>query len=139
VLGAQSVALRRVSAILIGSFAVLALVLAAVGLYGVIAYSVAQRTHEIGIRMALGARQHDVLHLVVRSGIRLVLVGEVIGFAASLLLTRALSGMLYAVSPGDPAVLAGAIAILTFVATAASYLPARRAASVDPIVALRYE
>jgi predicted permease len=139
VLGAQSVALRRVSAILIGSFALLALVLAAVGLYGVIAYSVVQRTHEIGIRMALGARQHDVLHLVVRSGIRLVLVGEVIGLAAGLLLTRALSGMLYGVTPGDPAVLAGAIAILTFVSTAASYLPARRAAKVDPMAALRYE
>jgi predicted permease len=138
-LAAQSVTLRRVSAILIASFAGLALVLAAVGLYGVMAYSVAQRTHEIGIRMALGARHADVLRLVVRNGMQLVFIGELIGFGAALLLTRTFSGLLYGVSAGDPRVLAAAIGVLTFVGVAASYIPALRATKVDPMVALRYE
>ena len=139
VLAAQSVTLRRTSTILLAGFAALALVLAAVGLYGVMAYSVVQRTHEMGIRLALGAKPDDVLRLVVRHGMRLVLIGEIIGFVAALLLMRIAAGLLYGVSPHDPWSLAVAVCVLTVVALLASYIPARRAASVDPMVALRYE
>jgi len=139
VLAAQSVTLRRTSTILLASFAVLALIVAAVGLYGLMAYSVAHRTHEIGIRMALGARRGDVLRMVMRSGMGLVLVGEVIGFAAALILMRVVADLLYGVSPSDPWSLAAAVAVLTLVALLASYIPARRATEVDPMVALRYE
>lgn len=138
-LAAQSLTLRRTSTIVLASFATLALLLAAVGLYGVMSYSVSQRTHEFGIRMALGARRQDVLQLVLRSGVRLVLVGEVIGLAAALLLTRLSSSLLFGVSPGDPWTLATALAVLTLVAVVASYIPASRATKVDPMVALRYE
>jgi putative ABC transport system permease protein len=117
----------------------LALLLAAIGLYGVMAYSVAQRTHEIGIRMALGARHADVLRLVVRSAMQLVLIGEVVGLIAALVLAHTASGLLYQVSFTDPVNLAIAIGILSFVAVIASYIPARRAAKLDPMVALRYE
>jgi predicted permease len=139
VLAAQSVTLRRTSTILLASFAALALMVAAVGLYGLIAYSVAQRTHEIGIRMALGARRGDVLRLVVRHGMGLVLVGEIVGLGTALILTRLVSGLLYRVSPADPRPLAAAVGVLTLIALVASYIPARRAAKVDPIVSLRYE
>ena len=139
VLAAQSVTLRRTSTILLASFAGLALLVAAVGLYGLMAYSVAQRTHEIGIRMALGAGSSDVLRLVVRHGMGLVLVGEIVGLGAALVLTHLVSGLLYRVSPADPWPLAGAVSVLTLIALAASYIPARRAAKVDPMVALRYE
>lgn len=138
-LAAQSLTLRRTSTILLASFAVLALIVATVGLYGLMAYSVAQRTHEIGIRMALGARRGDVLRMVVRSGMGLVLIGEVIGFAGVLILMRVVANLLYGVSPSDPRSLAAAVAVLTLVALTASYIPARRATKVDPIVALRYE
>jgi len=138
-LAAQSLTLRRTSTIVLASFAILALLLAAVGLYGVMSYSVSQRTHEFGIRMALGARRQDVLQLVLRSGIGLVLVGEAIGFAAALLLTRLSSSLLFGVSPGDPWILATALAVLTLVAIVSSYIPASRATKVDPMVALRYE
>lgn len=138
-LAAQSLTLRRTSTILLGGFATLALVLAAVGLYGVMAYSVVQRRHEMGIRIALGARPGDVLRLVVRHGMQLVLVGEIAGFAAVLILMRVVSGLLYRVSASDPRTLAVAVSVLTLVALVASYLPARRAAKVDPIIALRYE
>jgi putative ABC transport system permease protein len=138
-LAGQSVALRRTSTIILTAFAVLALLLAAVGLYGVMAYSVAQRTHEIGIRMALGARHADVLRLIVRSAMQLVLIGEAGGVLAALLLARTASGLLYQVSSTDPANLAIATGVLSLVAVIASYLPARRAARVDPMVALRYE
>lgn len=139
VLAAQSVTLRRTSTILLASFAVLALIVAAVGLYGLMAYSVAQRTHEIGIRIALGARRGDVLRMVVRGGMGLVLVGEVIGFAVVLVLMRVIADILYGVSPSDPRSLAAAVTVLTLVALLASYIPARRATKVDPMVALRYE
>lgn len=138
-LAAQSLALRRVSTILIASFAVLSLMLAVVGLYGVIAYLVVQRTHEIGIRMALGAPRSLVLRLIARSGLELTLAGELIGLAGALLLTRTFSGVLYGVSPNDFRIFAAAIGVLTAVAFVASYIPARRAAKIDPLVALRYE
>jgi putative ABC transport system permease protein len=135
----QAVALRRVSTILLGSFAVLALVLAAIGLYGLMAFSVVQRTHEIGLRMALGARRADVLRLVVLQAFWLVLTGEGAGLAAAMILTHAASGLLFGVSSSDPLTIAGAIGLLTLVALTAAYIPARRAAKVDPMVALRYE
>ena len=138
-LAAQSVTLRRVSAILLGGFASLALMLAAVGLYGLMAYSVTQRTHEIGIRMALGAQHWDVLRQMLGSGMRLVVIGEVVGLTAAVVVVRSISGLFYGVSPGDPVILAGAAGMLMLVAIAATYIPARRAAKVDPMVALRYE
>ena len=138
-LAAQSVTLRRVSAILLGGFSSLALGLAALGLYGLMAYSVTQRTHEIGIRVALGAGHGDVLLEMLGSGMRLVLVGEVIGFTAALIAARLSSSLLYQVSPGDPIILAGAGGILMSVAVIAISIPARRATKVDPMVALRYE
>jgi putative ABC transport system permease protein len=138
-LTAQSLTLRRTSTIMLAGFAALALILAAVGLYGVIAYSVSQRSHEIGIRMALGAKHRDVLRLMLEGGMRLVLLGEVVGLAATLFLMRLFSSLLVGVSAGDPGMLALALVTLTVVALLATYIPARRAAKVDPMVALRYE
>jgi putative ABC transport system permease protein len=138
-LAAQSVTLRRTSTILLSSFAVLALVLAAIGVYGMMAYSVVQRTHEIGLRMALGALHQDVLSLIIRQAMWLVVIGEGIGVIAALVLTHAAATLLYGVSPGDPWIAALAMAVLTLVAFIAAYVPARRAAKVDPMVALRYE
>jgi putative ABC transport system permease protein len=138
-LASQSLTLRRTSTIVLASFAGLALLLAAIGLYGVIAYSVSQRTHEIGIRMALGALRGDVLQMVLRSGMRLVLIGEVIGLGAALLLTRLSVSLLFGVTPTNPWILGIALAVLTLVAFLASYIPASRATKVDPMIALRYE
>jgi len=138
-LAAQSTTLRRTSTILLGSFAGLAVIVAAVGLYGLIAFSVVQRTHEIGIRMALGARRSDVLQQVLQSGLGLVVAGEVIGLAIWAAVMRAAAGVLYGISPSDPSTLALVILTLTLVAILACYIPARRAAKVDPMVALRYE
>jgi putative ABC transport system permease protein len=133
------VSAQRLAFILLGVFAFLALALAAVGIYGVTSYSVSQRTHEIGIRMALGARESDVLRLVVGRGLLLGAVGVAIGVAGALLVTRFLSSMLYGIRPTDPLIYLGVSLLLTAVAVMASYIPARRAAKVDPTEALRYE
>jgi putative ABC transport system permease protein len=134
-----SVSQPRFSSQLIGVFAALALLLAAIGLYGVVAYSVSQRTNEIGIRMALGATRKDVLRLVLRYGARLALIGSAVGFVASFAATRVLASILFEVSPGDPQTFLVVAALLMAVVLGACYIPARRAANVDPVVALRYE
>ncbi|HST53135.1 MAG TPA: ABC transporter permease [Pyrinomonadaceae bacterium] len=136
---ADSLAQRRFSMFLFGVFALIALVLAVVGLYGVMSYAVAQRTHEIGIRVALGAQDRDVLMMVVGQGMAIVGVGLALGLAGALALTRLMSSLLYGVSATDPATYAGIALLLAAAALVASYIPARRATKVDPMVALRYE
>jgi predicted permease len=128
-----------VQAILLGTFATLALVLAAVGLYGVMSYLVTQRTREIGIRMALGAQQTNVLSLIMRQGTRLTLIGILLGVAAAYGLAHSMSALLYGVTPDDPLTFASVAALLALVALTAYYIPARRATRVDPLLALRYE
>jgi putative ABC transport system permease protein len=135
----DSVQRRKFSMLLLSIFAGVAMLLAAIGLYGVMSYSVAQRTHEIGIRMALGARRPDVLTLVVKQGMALALVGIAAGTVLSLAMTRLISGMLFGISATDPLTFVAVGAILGTVAFLANYLPARRASKVDPMVALRYE
>jgi predicted permease len=136
---AASVAQRRFSMSLLGGFAVLALLMAAIGLYGVLSYSVSQRMHEMGLRMALGANPRDLMRLVVGQGIRVVLAGIAAGLLASFAATRLLSGMLFGVSPLDPFTFATVAVVLVAAALLASFVPARRATRVDPMVALRYE
>src|SRR5207245_2593558 len=135
----KTVAPRRFKMVLLGSLAVLALALGAVGLYGVISYAVTERTHEIGIRMALGARREDVLKLVVVEGVKLTAIGVALGIVSALALTRFLSSLLYGVKPTDPLTFIAVSLILIGVALLASYIPARRATKVDPMVALRCE
>ncbi|HKO97535.1 MAG TPA: ABC transporter permease [Pyrinomonadaceae bacterium] len=135
----DSLKARRFNLILLGGLAALALTLASVGIYGVISFTTAQRTHEIGVRMALGARQNDILKLVVGEGMALTGLGVVIGLAVSLAVTRFLTSLLFNVSSTDPVTFVAISALLTGVALLACYLPARRATKVDPLVALRYE
>jgi predicted permease len=135
----SSLAARSLSMILLGFFAGLALALACVGIYGVISYLVGQRTHEIGVRVSLGAQPNDVLRLVLGHGARMALLGVAIGVAVALALTRLMSRLLFGVSPSDPLTFAGVAILLTLVALVACYIPARRAMRVDPLVALRHE
>jgi putative ABC transport system permease protein len=135
----RSVSARRFSMILLSVFAALALVLAAVGIYSVISYSVAQRTREVGIRMALGAQTTDVLKLVVRDGLKLVVIGIVVGLLGAFALTRLMTTLLFGVTATDAVTYASVAVTLVAVALAACYIPARRATKVDPLVALRFE
>src|SRR6185503_8297827 len=134
-----SVAAPRSSTTLLTLFAVLAMILAATGIYGVMSYSVARRTHEIGVRMALGARRFDVMKLVVRQGMILTLIGVVLGLGGAFALTRVMSTLLFGVTAKDPITFAAVAALLIAVAFIACFVPARRATKVDPLVALRYE
>jgi putative ABC transport system permease protein len=136
---AESVATRRFSTTVLSAFAALALGLAALGIYGVLAYSVAQRRREIGVRMALGARRETVRGMVLRDAMRAVLPGVAVGLAGAAALTRLLRGLLYGVSATDPLVFAAVALLLVAVALVASYVPARRATRVDPMSALRSE
>jgi putative ABC transport system permease protein len=135
----DSIAQRRFQMILLGVFAGLALVIAAVGIYGVISYAVSQRTQEIGIRMALGAQRSDVLRMVIWQGMTLTLIGVALGLGAALALTRVMKSLLFNVSPTDPATFATIALLLAGVALIASYIPARRATKVDPLQAIRNE
>ncbi len=136
---AGTVALRRASMTLLAVFAGVAVLLAGLGIYSVMSYAVTQRTREIGLRMALGAQRRDVFKLVIGEAMRVALLGVGVGLAGALLLTRFLGGLLYGVPPTDPLTFVGVSSLLTAVALFASYLPARRAATVEPMIALRHD
>jgi putative ABC transport system permease protein len=141
-IASESMSSQRFPMILLGVFAGLALLLASVGIYGVISYSVARRAREIGIRMALGAHKRDVFRMVIEQGLRLALAGLIIGIVAALVLTRlltSLSSLVYGVGMGDPLTFITVSLVLSGVTVLACYIPARRATKVDPMVALRYE
>jgi len=135
----QSLVRRRLYVFLLGVFACVALLLAAAGIYGVVSYSVAQRTREMGIRVALGAKRLDVLRLIMLQAAKLALTGELVGILVALAVTRLMASMLFGVTAADPVTFAGVALLLTAVACAACYIPARRATRIDPMVALRYE
>jgi putative ABC transport system permease protein len=134
-----STAQRRFTLVLLALFALVALVLASVGLYGVVAYSVTQRTHEIGVRMALGAQRGEILALVLRQGMGMTLWGVMAGLLGAAALARVMSGLLFGVSARDPITFAATVLILATVALGATWVPARRATRVEPTSALRYE
>ena len=135
----ESIAPRRFSALLMVIFGLVALALASIGLYGMLSYSVAQRTPEIGVRVALGAQRRDVLTMVIKQALRLALLGVVAGLVTSLALAQLLRNLLFGVAATDPLTFAVVALVLLAVAVLASFVPARRAARVDPMVALRYE
>jgi putative ABC transport system permease protein len=135
----ESLAPQRFAASLLAVFALLATVLSAIGLYGLVSYSVTQRSNEMGIRIALGANRADILRMILRESARVALIGASVGIVVGLLLTRAIRGVLYGVSAYDPVSFGASAIALILVALAASFVPARRATRVDPIVALRYE
>ncbi len=135
----QSLANGRLSMMLFGMFGAVGLLLACIGIYGVTSYGVLQRTREFGIRMALGAQPSDVRNLVVQGGAKLTLIGIGIGLVGAILLTRLMRSLLFGVTPTDPMTYAGSVAVLALVSVVASYVPARRATQVDPVIALRNE
>jgi putative ABC transport system permease protein len=135
----ESLATRRFNLILLAVLAIVALILAAVGIFSVMSYAVTQRTSEIGIRMALGAEARDVFQLIVGHAVRLVGIGAAIGVAGALLSSRAIGSLLYGVKAADPWTFAAIVAVIAGTALLASYIPARRAAKVDPLVAIRYD
>jgi len=135
----KSLARTSFTLVMLGIASAMALLIGLVGIYGVISYSVSQRTREIGIRIALGAQRREMLRLVLGEGLVVIVIGLAIGLGASLALTRFLSGLLFGVSPTDPVTFAGVAALLALVALVACYVPARRAMRVDPMVAVRHE
>jgi putative ABC transport system permease protein len=138
-ISSKSLTSRRFNLLLVGVFALAALLLAMAGVFGVLAYSVAQRTREIGVRIALGSTPGKILRMVLGQGLITVAVGIAVGLVGSFLLTRTMRSLLFEVSPNDPLTIVSIVVLLILVALLASYIPARRATRVDPMVALRYE